>query len=148
VPLTAKQRVRLRALGHHLDPVVIVGQQGITPGVVAAVEQALFDHELIKVRFNEGPEDRKEGAARLARETGSEVAQILGRTALLYRQHPEKPRIDLDARRRAQTPVAGAMRAAPTRNRRAPAKKRSASPKNPRASLKKPRASAKKPRRR
>ena len=98
--LTGKQRRVLRALGHHLDPVVIVGQLGITPGIVTATEQALFDHELIKVKFNEGPVEREEGAAQLAQETGSEVAQVLGRTALLYKRHPDKPKIDIDGIRK------------------------------------------------
>ena len=52
MPLTGKQRRALRALGHHLEPVVLVGQNGITDGVVAAVDQALHDHELIKVKLN------------------------------------------------------------------------------------------------
>lgn len=93
MPLTGKQRRKLRALGHHLEPVVIIGQSGITPGVVTAVEQALFDHELIKVKFNEGPEDRHQGADRLAKETGAELAQVLGRTVLLYKPREEDPKI-------------------------------------------------------
>ena len=80
LPLNGKQRRELRALGHHLEPVVIVGQQGVTDGVVAAVDQALHDHELIKVKINEGPEDRHEAAEKLAEDTGSELAQLLGRT--------------------------------------------------------------------
>ena len=94
--LTGKQRRQLRALGHHLNPVVIIGQQGITPGVIAAVDQALTDHELIKVKFGEGPEDRHEGSESLARETQSEVAQVLGRMVLLYRPRPEDPTIKLE----------------------------------------------------
>lgn len=82
-------------MGHHLEPVVMVGQQGVTPGVVAAVEQALFDHELIKVKLPEGREERDEVVARLAGDTASEVAQTLGRTLLLYKRHPEKPKIAL-----------------------------------------------------
>ena len=56
MPLTGKQRRALRALGHHLEPVVIIGQSGVTEGIIAAVEQALKDHELIKVKINEGPD--------------------------------------------------------------------------------------------
>ena len=93
MPLTGKQRRKLRALGHHLNPVVIIGQEGITPGVIGAVEQALYDHELIKLKFNEGPEDRHEGAQRLALEVGAEVAQVLGRTVLLYKPREQDPKI-------------------------------------------------------
>jgi RNA-binding protein len=95
VALNGKQRRKLRALGHHLEPVVIVGQQGVTPGVVSATDQALYDHELIKVKIAEGPEDRKEAAAHLAKETGSELAQVLGRTVLLYRRREEDSKIDV-----------------------------------------------------
>ena len=89
MPLTGKQRRQLRALGHHLEPVVIVGQSGVTEGVIAAVAQALHDHELIKVKINEGPETRQEAAQKLAEGTGSELAQLLGRTALLFKKRDE-----------------------------------------------------------
>jgi RNA-binding protein len=89
LPLTGKQRRQLRALGHHLEPVVIVGQSGVTEGVIAAVAQALHDHELIKVKINEGPESRQEAAQKLAEGTGAELAQLLGRTALLFKKREE-----------------------------------------------------------
>lgn len=94
--LTGKQRRKLRALGHHLSPVVQVGAQGVTDAVVAAAEQALYDHELIKVKIAEGPEDRQEAATRLALETGAELAQLLGRTALLFKKRPKDSKIDVD----------------------------------------------------
>jgi RNA-binding protein len=63
------------------------------PGVLAAVEQALFDHELIKVKVPEGGE-RHEVAQELAREAGAEVAQVLGRTALLFKKREEDSKFD------------------------------------------------------
>jgi RNA-binding protein len=94
LPLTGKQRRALRALGHHLEPVVLVGQNGVTDAVVAAVDQALHDHELIKVKVHEGPEDRKEAAQRLAEATGAELAQLLGRTALLFKKRDENSKFE------------------------------------------------------
>lgn len=94
MPLTGKQRRRLRGLGHHLDPVVIVGQQGVTAAVIAAVEQALFDHELIKVKVGEAGDDRHEAAEALARGTESEIAQVLGRTVLLFKKRDEKSKFE------------------------------------------------------
>ena len=94
MPLTGKQRRQLRALGHHLEPVVIVGQSGVTEGVVAAVQQALHDHELIKVKIHEGPETRQEAAQKLAEGTGAELAQLLGRTALLFKKRDEDSEFD------------------------------------------------------
>jgi RNA-binding protein len=92
--LTGKQRRKLRAHGHHLNPVVMVGHDGITPGVVGAVTQALADHELIKVKVGEGPEERHDAAEKLAAETGSEVAQVLGNTILLFKKREEDSEFD------------------------------------------------------
>ena len=81
--LDGKQRRALRALGHHLKPVVQVGAQGITDQVIAATAQALRDHELIKVKIIEG--DRHQISAALALASGSQLAQQIGRVALLFR---------------------------------------------------------------
>lgn len=94
--LSGKQRRHLRALGHPLKPIVQIGRGGIDDGVVAAVEQALVDHELIKVKIGEAAElDRHEAAEAIARRTHSEVAQVLGNTLLLYRPDPDDPAIVL-----------------------------------------------------
>lgn len=93
--LDGKSRRKLRALGHHLDPVVIIGQGGVSDAVTAAVEQALYDHELIKIKVNEGPADRHEAAEALANTTGAEIAQVLGRTVLLFKQRDEDSKFDL-----------------------------------------------------
>ncbi len=88
-------RKKLRAAGHHLSAVVQVGKEGVTDGVARQLDQALDDHELVKVRVGtESPEDRFEAAERLAGAARAQVAQILGRTILVYRKHPEKPRYE------------------------------------------------------
>jgi len=88
-------RRTLRAAGHHLSPVVQVGKEGVTEAVARQLDEALIAHELVKVKIGtESPEDRFEVAARLGAETRALVAQILGRTVLLYRKHPEKPRFE------------------------------------------------------
>ncbi len=97
--LNGKQRRFLRALGHELQPIVQVGREGLTPGVAAALDQALEDHELVKVRLGQNALVERSGAAdELATMTDSEVAQVLGNTVLLYRRHPDKPRIRLPRR--------------------------------------------------
>jgi RNA-binding protein len=91
---STKLRKALRAAGHHLSPVVQVGKDGVTDAVLAQVDEQLAAHELVKVRIGtESPEDRFETADRLAA-SGAQVAQILGRTILVYRRHPEKPRFE------------------------------------------------------
>ena len=94
--LTGKQRRALRALGHALTPVVQLGKGGISPALVGAVDEALAQHELIKIKLLDTAElDRHDAATQLATETKSEVAQVLGRTILLYRPDPMEPRIEL-----------------------------------------------------
>jgi RNA-binding protein len=84
--LTGRQARFLRGLGHHLNPVVLIGREGLTPALLAALDIALTSHELIKVKLQEGcPLDKKAAAEELAVQTGSAVAQILGKTILLYR---------------------------------------------------------------
>ena len=96
MPLTGKDRRFLRGLGRHLTPVVQVGKEGVTPALIAAADQALTDHELIKVKVGENsPLDRFESAEALSEATNSEVAQVLGRTILLYRPDPDHPAIQL-----------------------------------------------------
>lgn len=93
--LTGKQARYLRGLGHHLNPVIMIGRNEISEEVVRSTEEALEAHELIKVKLQEGCDlDRKEVAAALAERTGSAVAQILGKTFLLYRPS-EKNKIEL-----------------------------------------------------
>lgn len=94
--LTGKQRRHLRGLGHDLKPIVQVGKGGIDDGLVAAVEQALGDHELVKIKVGEAAGlDRHDAAEAIAQRTHSEVAQVLGNTVLLYRAHPDEPSIAL-----------------------------------------------------
>jgi RNA-binding protein len=96
--LTGKQRRHLRGLAHPLKPLVQIGKGGLDEGLVAAVDQALADHELIKVRLGEhAGVDRHDAAVQLAQQTKSEVAQVLGNIVLLYRADPEKPTIKLPA---------------------------------------------------
>lgn len=86
----------LRGLGHHIDPVVQIGKDGLSEAVVAATKQALRTHELVKVKvLSESPVDRKEAGPELAEKTGAVLAQLLGRTVLLYKRHPNKPKIVL-----------------------------------------------------
>jgi RNA-binding protein len=96
MPLSGKQRRHLRSLGHHLDALVQVGKLGVEPGLLAAVDRALLDHELVKIKVSQAsPQDKDEVAAALAARCNAEIAQVLGHSILLYRPHPDAPRIQL-----------------------------------------------------
>jgi RNA-binding protein len=90
----AARRKHLRGLAHHLKPVVQIGQNGVTDAVVGQVASALMDHELIKVRLRE-PADKKTMASEVAARTGAELCGLIGHTVILYKRHPEEPRIEL-----------------------------------------------------
>jgi RNA-binding protein len=103
---TGELRRKLRAHGHALKPLVQIGKAGITKGVLAQIQQALFDHELIKVRIaTECPVDRFAVADALAQEPGTNVVQLLGRIVLVYKRHPQKPRFEGKASRPEEPPA-------------------------------------------
>jgi RNA-binding protein len=100
--LKGYQKKYLRGLAHGLKPVVQIGREGVTEGVIRAVDEGLFRHELIKIKFNELKEkDQKEAiTGEIAARTGSEPVGMIGHTALLYRRQadPEKRKIAVPAR--------------------------------------------------
>lgn len=96
--LTSKQRAHLRTLAHHLKPVIHVGTDGVTDAILASIEEAFNTRELLKVKVLEGaPLDARETARRLEDGTRGDVhiPQVIGRTIVVYRPHPEDPEIRL-----------------------------------------------------
>jgi len=86
----------LRALAHHLKPVVLVGSGGLSESVVDKVETELDNHELIKVRVSsEAPIQTRDASADLSEATGAHPVQIIGRMVVLYRARKKKPTIQL-----------------------------------------------------
>ena len=95
-PITTKQSAHLRALAHHLDPVVQLGKEGMTDAIVAALKSALDTHELIMVKLPQiDKSERKALTSALATATSAHVAGEIGRVAVLYKRHPNKPKIAL-----------------------------------------------------
>ncbi len=117
---SSKLRKTLRAAGHHLSAVVQVGKEGVTDPVLRQLDEQLGAHELLKVRVGtESPEDRFEAAGRLGEAAGAQVVQIIGRTVLVYRRHPEKPRYEpLTAKELASKPAPEPQPAKPQRAKR------------------------------
>ncbi len=86
----------LRGLGHHLDPVVNIGKEGIDEGLVKATAVALKTHELIKIKINSNQDQERSAlVTQLAQATTADVVQTIGRVALLYRPREKKPTIVL-----------------------------------------------------
>jgi RNA-binding protein len=101
--LTSFQAKYLRGLAHGLKPVVFVGQKGITPSLLDAIQEALNAHELIKAKFVDFKDRRMKAelVTQIEQQTGSCVAGQIGHTAIFYRPHPdrEKRKIVIPARK-------------------------------------------------
>ena len=97
--LTGYQKRYIRGLAHGLEPVVYIGQKGISEALIQAVAEALERHELIKVKFNEhkAKPQKQTMTDEIARETRSAVAGMIGHTALFFRvqEDPRKRKITL-----------------------------------------------------
>ena len=86
--LTTKQKKYLRALAHDLKPIVYIGHQGLSDAVLKEADRALSDHELIKIRFVDYKDEKKELAEKIAAHTGAALLGITGHLACLYRPSP------------------------------------------------------------
>ena len=92
--LTQNQKKHLRKLGHALQPVVLIGQQGLTDAVVRETSLALEAHELLKVRARVGERElRDEILSTLAERTGSDLVQTIGNVGLFYKKNNKLTKI-------------------------------------------------------
>jgi len=95
IQLTPAQRKEKRADAHHLDPVVMIGADGLTPAVVKETDAALKAHGLIKVRvLSDDRENRESILAALADELDAAPIQHIGKLLVLWRPIPEKEKND------------------------------------------------------
>ncbi len=93
--LTAAQQRHLRKLAHNLKPLVIIGDNGLTEGVVNEIDQTLAHHELIKVRVNAmDREERDAMISAMCEGLACELVQRIGHIAIIYRR-AEQPVIKL-----------------------------------------------------
>jgi RNA-binding protein len=97
--LSSNQKRYLRGIAHRLDPVVMVGQKGVTPALLKELEGALAHHELVKVKLADADrEDRAETIEALRDASNAALVQTIGRIACFYRPNPKQPRIELPRR--------------------------------------------------
>lgn len=89
--LTNTQIRELKARGQLLKPTLKVGKEGLTPQFITALDDALKHHELLKVKFADLKEQKKELAPQLAEKTGSQLVMRVGNVAVLYRARPQLP---------------------------------------------------------
>lgn len=87
-----KSNVRnyLRSQAHALQPIVMVGKEGLSDAVVKALDEALACHELVKIKFQANKEQARDISEKLAKRTKSEVIAVIGFTAVIYRKSEDE----------------------------------------------------------
>lgn len=94
--LTGKQKSFLRSMGQKLEPVVMMGKEGVTPTVVEATREAIKKRELIKVKVQQNClEEPVDAITMLAERADVNLVQIIGRNGLLFKRNYDKPKIEL-----------------------------------------------------
>ena len=94
--VSEKQRKHLRALGHTLKPVVMIGAKGLTESVLRELDQSIEHHELLKIRVSVGDRDARDAViAETCARTGAELVQRIGNIALLFRPRKKNSAIAL-----------------------------------------------------
>jgi len=90
MPLTQEQKKQYKSIGHHLKPVLTVADNGLTEGVLAELDRALGDHELIKIKLNIlDREARLASIGELCKAGRADLVQVIGKMALIYRKNPQ-----------------------------------------------------------
>lgn len=88
--LKGKQKKYLRGLGHHLEPVVFVGREGLSATLLQSVEDTFKTRELIKIKLGQNCEIAKKDAAdQLAEKTSAALVQLIGKTIILFRPNKD-----------------------------------------------------------
>jgi RNA-binding protein len=91
-PLTSAQISKLKSLAQRLEATLKVGKAGLSDAFLQSVNQTLSHHELIKVKFDEFKEEKKQLAPVLAEKSSSHLVTLIGNVVVLYRPHPEAER--------------------------------------------------------
>ncbi len=87
--LTSQQRSYLTKKAHDLNPVVMVGQKGMTESLVAMVDESLKNHELIKVKFVDYKESRREISDDICQKCNAHLIRVVGNIAIIFREQED-----------------------------------------------------------
>src|SRR5690554_2273689 len=91
--LTQEQKKQFKSIGHQLKPIVTIADNGLTENVLAELDRALHDHELIKVQLRLAErDDRKAVIDQLCKKSSSTLVQSIGKVVLIYRKNPQPNR--------------------------------------------------------
>ena len=96
--LSNNQTRHLRSLGHHLQPVVRIGQHGIHKNVLEELDIALDSHELIKIKIVADKASRQEMIGALITQSSAQLVQHIGQVVLIFRRNQENPKVVLPSK--------------------------------------------------
>ena len=88
--LNSRQKKKLRAKAHNLKPLILIGKAGVTDGCIKSIDQAIESHELVKVKFIEHKDDKKNLSSLICKDVGAEIVGSIGHTIMLFRQNPDQ----------------------------------------------------------
>lgn len=84
------EKKKLKAQAHPLNPVVMIGQAGLTPAVLKEIDLALDTHELIKIKIRAERDERTVIREQICADTNAELVQSIGQVAVFFRKNPKK----------------------------------------------------------
>ena len=84
--LRGAQRKYLRGLANLMQPLVYIGKNGLSEAVVAAINEGMDDHELVKIKFLEFKDGKKTLVSEIENKTGGNCVGMIGHVAIFYRQ--------------------------------------------------------------
>ena len=87
--LSSSQRSYLRSQAHHLEPVVLIGKNGINDGTIESIDRVLEARELIKIKFREFKDEKLSLSEKITELTNSQVVGVIGHTVIIFRQNPD-----------------------------------------------------------
>jgi putative YhbY family RNA-binding protein len=90
--LSPTRRRELKARAHALDPVVLIGGDGLTSAVVSEIDRSLKSHELIKIRVNTDRPGREAILGEICGRTGAQAVQHIGKILVIFRENPDRIR--------------------------------------------------------
>ena len=94
--LTTNQKQNLRTQAHHLDPIIQIGKNGVTPQQLSQIKKGLEDHELVKIKYIAHKNKKETLSKEISNETNSEQIDLIGNVLILYKKHknPERRKIN------------------------------------------------------
>lgn len=94
--ITGKQRAYLKSLAHNIDPMLQIGKNGLSEGLINQIDELLENHELVKINvLQNAPEEAEEVVDYIIENTNSEFVQLIGSKFTIYRESKENKSIEL-----------------------------------------------------